>query len=209
MCKWILGVVALLLMCGASFADTIGPNCATCGGVVYKLTYAPVGSPVAGKQVYDFTLIVDTSGINVSTAQVLSAVALGVPPGGTNPQLVGQPSVGGWTLMSGGTNSGGCNGSGGFDCAEATATSTGTGTATGVPTGAGDIYTFIFAFTLPAGTTGDLSSGLSLKAVYDTTGGSYGGLQTSDAFASPVPEPSPLALLASGLLVIGMLLKRR
>jgi hypothetical protein len=85
----------------------------------------------------------------------------------------------------------------------------GTGSAFGVPTGPGDIYTFIFAFTLPAGQTGDLSSGLSLKAVYDTKYGSYGGLQTSDKFASRVPEPSTLALLASGLLLIGTLRKRR
>jgi hypothetical protein len=73
----------------------------------------------------------------------------------------------------------------------------------------GDTYTFVFGFLLPAGSSGDLSSGLSLKALYDTTSGSFGGLQTSETFATPVPEPASLALLASGLLAIGMLLKRR
>jgi PEP-CTERM motif len=210
MLKWILGC---LLLCGiastATYADTIGPNCSTCGGVVYTLTYAPDGSPSNGTQWYDFTLKVDTTGINVSTAQVLTATALGVPAGTTGIKLLSAPTAGGWSLTAGGTNSGGCSGHGGFDCAQATATSLGTGTAFGVPTGANDIYTFVFGFLLPEGTSGPIAS--DIKAVYDTKSGSFGGLQMSPGgvMASPVPEPGTLGLLASGLFVMGMLLKRR
>ena len=130
MLKWVLGS---LLLCGiassSAYADTIGPNCATCGGVKYTLTVAPDGSPSGGKQWYDFTLKIDTTGINQTTypnADVLTAVALGVPSASTGVKLVSAPPSGGWTLQPGGTNSGGCNGNGAFDCAKATATSLGT-----------------------------------------------------------------------------------
>jgi hypothetical protein len=212
MLKWVLGC---LLLCGiastATYADTIGPNCSTCGGVVYTLTYAPGGAPSNGTQWYDFTVKVDATGINVATAQVLTALALKAPAGTSGVQLISAPASGGWTLTSGGTNSGGCmyNTTNGFDCAQATATSTGTGSGFGVPTGANDIYTFVFGFLLPAGTGGPISS--DIKAVYDTTSGTFGGLQMSpgEVMASPVPEPGTLGLLASGLFVMGMLLKRR
>jgi len=219
MFKWVLGC---LLLCGiassAAYADTIGPNCSTCGGVVYTLTYAPDGSPSGGKQWYDFTLEVDTTGIDTKAypnANVLTAVALGVPAGSTGVKLVSTPPSGGWTFTTGGTNSSGCSGKGGFDCAQATLTSTGTGKALGVPTGANDIYYFVFGFQLPAGTSGEIGS--DIKAVYDATTGKFGGLQMSPGgvfasqsyTASPVPEPGALTLLAAGFLLVGTLIKRR
>jgi PEP-CTERM motif len=210
MLKWIVGCLLLCGMaCSATYADTIGPNCATCGGVVYTLTAAADHTLTApsGKQWFDFTLQVNTSGINISTAQLLTAVAL-KDPLASGAQLL-SPGTN-WTNVPGGTsNSGGSSGcqmntSNGFDCAQYT----GYG-AYGVPTGPGDVYTFVFGFLLPAGSSGDLASGVSLKAIYDTTSGKFGSLQTSETFAAPVPEPASLALLASGLLVVGTLLKRR
>jgi PEP-CTERM motif len=204
----IFGVVAVQ----TASADTL-QNCGSCGGVVYTLTAAPDTFGL-GAGWFDFTLKVDTTHIGVSTAQVLNAVAL-KDPGALGAKLISY-SAGSWTMIQGGTNNGGTSGTGcvmntnnGWDCAQATAVS-GTNTAKGVPTGASDIYTFVFAFLLPSNSSGDLASGVGLKAYYDTTSGTYGGLQTSDTFASPVPEPGSLSLLAAGLAVAGlMLLKRR
>lgn len=213
--KFAFGFLVLFGVVGVqvSSADTL-QNCATCGGVVYTLTTAPdVG---LGTGWYDFKLQVNTSGISVSTAQVLNAVALKVP-GATNAQLLSE-STGTWTMVVGGTNNSssgtGCvpNSKNGFDCAQATATFAGTGTADGVPTGTNTLYTFTFAFLLPSAPSGDLASGVGLKAYYDTTSGTFGGLQTSDTFGSPapVPEPGTLTLLVAGLAVAGLFaLKRR
>lgn len=209
----IFGVVAVQ----AASADTL-QNCGSCGGVVYTLTAAPgAAGPSAGTEWFDFRLKVDTTHIGVAGAQVLTSVAL-KDPNATGAQLISE-SAGTWTMVQGGTNvSGGAGGGGGcvlntkngWDCAQATAVSSGTGTANGVPTGAGDIYTFVFAFLLPSNSNGDLASGVGLKALYDTTSGAYGGLQTSETFVSPVPEPGSLSLLAAGLAVAAlMLLKRR
>ena len=207
----LFGAVALQV----ASADTLGPVCNGCGGVVYTLTAAPDTFGL-GAGWYDFTLQVNTTGINVSTAQVLNALALKVP-GATDAELLSE-SAGSWTMVQGGTNNGGTSGTGcvmntknGFDCAQATATFTNTGTSKGVPTGAGDVYTFIFGFLLPSASGGDLASGVSLKAYYDNTSGGFGGLQTSDTFGSPapVPEPGTLTLLGAGLVAAGLILKRR
>lgn len=201
-------VLGFLLIFGALAvqqvsADTL-QNCGSCGGVVYTLTAIANGAPVNGQQYYDFKLVVDTTHIDKSTnpgAKLLTAVALKVP-GASGATLSSAPNNS-WVLIPGGTNSGGCklNLSNGFDCA---------GSISGVTTGPNDIYTFIFGFKLPTGMSGDLTSGIDLKAVYDSVPGTFGGLQTSETFAAPVPEPGSLSLLAAGLAVAGlMLLKRR
>ena len=218
MYKYVLGFLLIfgVVAVQKASADTL-QNCASCGGVVYTLNVTP-GTPGAtpGTEWFDFALTVDTTNISVSTAQVLNAVAL-KDPGALGAKLISY-SAGSWTMIQGGTNNGGTSGTGcvmntsnGWDCAQATATSSDTGTAKGVDTGSsGDIYTFTFGFLLPSNSSGDLASGVGLKAYYDTTSGTYGKLQTSDTFASPVPEPGSLSLLAAGLAVAGlMLLKRR
>ena len=210
MLRWVLGCLFLVgLGSCATYADTIGPNCGTCGGVVYTLTFAADNALIApaGQQWFDFTLKVDTSTINVPTAQLLTAVALKDPLASAG--LLLSPGSH-WSNVPGGTsNSGGSAGcqlntSNGWDCAQYS----GAG-AYGVPTGPGDIYTFVFGFLLPSGISGDLASGVGVKAIYDATSGRYGGLQTSETFSSPVPEPASLALLAAGLLAMATLLKRR
>ena len=206
MYKYVLGALLLVgwVAVQPASADTL-QNCASCGGVVYTLTAAPVSAPSGGKQWYDFTLTVDTSQI-ISPADLLMAVALGVPAGTTGFRLDGTPKVGTWTAQTGGISvggnapaGGGCNGKGNFECLQSG----------GVPAGPGDSYTFVFGYLLPAGLTGDLASGISLKAIYDADRGTFSGLQTSETFAAPVPEPGTLTLLGAGLFAVGLLLKRR
>jgi hypothetical protein len=232
MVKWLLSILSLAIVCGASSADTIGPSCASsqgggtagdpgqCGGVVYSLTYALEGAPMNGNQLYDFTLTVNTSGLNTvlyPNVNVLNSVAIGVP-NGSAVEVDSAPATGGpWNLVVGGTNSGGCHASNAnFECAQATSSAGINISADGVLVPNATPYVWVFDILLPVGTiTNGQHFASDVKATYDNTSGSFGGLQTSAYIAasparvSSVPEPGTMALTASGLLLVGTFLRRR
>ena len=209
---WALAaVVAIVLACSSSAkADSIGPNCGTCQGSIYTLTYDP--TPVlttATTQVFQVTLTIDTTGYN-GGGTFIDSVAVKVAPDvfATNSALVSAPGgVGQWNLIVGGINASGCalNPNNGFECAKDTVS--GTGGAAPVPAG---VYTWIFNIEINMGT---LFTGLdeaSVKARYvDDNGNKVGDLVSENITLQPIPEPGTMALFGTGLIGLAGAVRRR
>src|SRR5437764_13242344 len=103
-----------------SFAGTIGPICSSCDGGIYSLTYNPTPiATTASTQTFAITLQVDDSNFTGSSADFLNDVAIKVTAGDPiSATLASSPA--GYSLVSGGINASGCDGSGvGFLCADA------------------------------------------------------------------------------------------
>ncbi len=205
-----LSILCALTLASASLAkaNTIGPtSCSSCLGSSYTLTYSATANPDA----FDVFLTIDTSGFTNSSSDLLNAVSLKLVSKKadiTSVSLIAEPSTFG-TTEAGGLNSGGCSGKGGgFFCSE----STGDGLAVG---GTSDVYTFEWLLTLGSAT--DLMTGInadSVKALYVTSKGKHNGITSEDitltenTVPSPVPEPSGLLLLGSGMLALAGSLRR-
>jgi len=191
-----------------AYADPIGPNCDTCQGSVYTLSYNGTTLPDADPLHETFRIMytINTSGYTGGGLRI-DNVAVKVSSSVFAASLVNAPGgAGGWNLVSGGINASGCDGSGsGFECAD----DTGTADAPTFKPGPGATYNWVFDIT---GDNGALFTGLnaaSIKARYvDASGNKVGDLVSEDiTLQVKTPEASTTVLL--GIALFGLVVLSR
>ncbi|MGH9393979.1 MAG: PEP-CTERM sorting domain-containing protein [Terriglobales bacterium] len=189
-------------------------NCPTCDGNTYAVSLVQNTSTD-----YTLTVVANLSGYADGPA-FLSAIAPKIP-GVDVTTLTSAPGVanaGSWTPLtytdpSTGINAGGCHitsGHNDFFCSD---TANLGPTLTFNATGSSTPLTFVWD--LSGANFGAGPIGASLKAQFEDSSGTKVGDLLSDDFnlpispGSPVPEPATWALLATGLLALGITLKRQ
>jgi hypothetical protein len=205
--KSLLFVLALVGIASICNASVIGPNCGTCQGNTYDLSYSIVSS-IGGTTTLDVFLTMDTTGYT-GTGLYVNAVAPKVSTTVNSATLLSAPtsypSGSTWTTIVGTLSANACSDTGAtFVCSQSTGL--------GAPI-SDQILTWEWQINVNDGTLLTDPGAASLKELtVDANGVKSGDLLSEAITASPraTPEPATLTMLSSGLLLLGISsIKRR
>ena len=202
-----LGALVLVGIWGTSSAraGTIGPNCGTCQGSIYSLTYAVEGVSGANTT-YDIFYTINTTGYTGGGLYLDSAsVKVSNSVVGTTTLDLAPGAISDWIVYSGGINAGGCDNTGsGFECASGDV-----GNGTGSYDAVGGTLTWVFDITVPTGTLLTGTDGATIKARYvNASDQKVGALVSEGITLTPqsVAEPTLRVMLGMSLLfAVGLL----
>jgi len=205
-----LGLAAL--GAGVASADPIGPNCGTCQGSIYTLTYDP--TPVASTattETFHITFTIDSSGYTGGGTGI-DTVAIKISDALLAGDLIAAPlGVANWTnFLNRGLNAAGCSSGGsGYDCVSVALQP---GFGVNVPDVGG---TLTWEWNLKVA-TGELFTDpfqSSVKARYVDDDDHKVGALVSEGITlqpegTPVPEPASAALAGMGLVLLAARVRR-